>query len=181
MNIYLYGIGGVYNYGCEAMVRSISNQFKLIYPESKVIYKTFSYEKDFEALKDVSTVELEPAVRKSRNIFARGVRFIGRKLKVNMDDFRVGIKTDWTKKCDVLVVIGGDVFDLMPTNRDKPYLNERIFVSNLVKSHGGKVLLWGISVGNFDHNPGAKQTLIRYFKDTVDFAVIRDEKSYKYP
>ena len=59
MNIYLYGINGVYNYGCEAMVRSISEKFSLMYPSSTIIYKTISYENDLKRLADCKTVKIE--------------------------------------------------------------------------------------------------------------------------
>lgn len=87
----------------------------------------------------------------------------------------------WTKTCDMLVIIGGDVFDLSPSQKDtSKYLNDRFFVSQLVKRSGGKVVLWGISVGDFECNANAKKTLLSYFLQTVDVALIRDQKSFDY-
>lgn len=183
MKVYLYGIHGVYNYGCEAMVRGISEKFKNMYPECRVIYKTPSLENDSKILSDCDTVELEPIEKKiftakQKNTIYRGIRYIKKKLNIAKTDDYIHIDTDWTRDCDVLVIIGGDVFDLVPSQ--KKYNSEKILISKLVKENGGKVVLWGISVGSFERDLKAKKLLMNYFKNIVDFAAIRDKKSFDY-
>ena len=183
MKVYLYGIHGVYNYGCEAMVRGISEKFKNMYPECRVIYKTPSLENDSKILSDCDTVELEPIEKKiftakQKNTIYRGIRYIKKKLNIAKTDDYIHINTDWTRDCDVLVIIGGDVFDLVPSQ--KKYNSEKILISKLVKENGGKVVLWGISVGSFERDLKAKKLLMNYFKNIVDFAAIRDKKSFDY-
>lgn len=183
MKVYLYGIHGVYNYGCEAMVRGISEKFRNMYPDCRVIYKTPSLENDSKVLSDCSTVELEPVEKKlftakQRNIVYRGIRYVKKKLHIAKTDDYIHINTAWTRDCDVLVVIGGDVFDLVPSQ--KKYNSEKILISKMVKENGGKVILWGISVGSFERDLKAKKLLMNYFKNVVDFAAIRDKKSFDY-
>lgn len=93
------------------------------------------------------------------------------------DDY-IHINTEWVKECDVLIIIGGDVFDRIPSQ--KKYQNNRILISKMVKEYGGKVVLWGISVGSFDEDSYAKKVLLEYFRNNVDLAIIRDKKSYAY-
>lgn len=183
MKVYLYGIQGVYNYGCEAMVRGISEKFKNMYPECNVIYKTLSFENDSKRLSNCNTVELETIESKvfdskQKNIIYRVIRYIKKKLNIARTDDYIHINTDWTRDCDVLVIIGGDVFDIVPSQ--KKYNSEKILISKMVKENGGKVILWGISVGSFERDLKAKKLLINYFKNVVDFAAIRDEKSFEY-
>lgn len=183
MKVYLYGIHGVYNYGCEAMVRGVSERFKNMYPDCRVIYKTPSLENDSKILSDCNTVELEPVEKKiftgkQKNIIYRGIRCIKKKLNIAKTDDYIHINTDWTRDCDILVIIGGDVFDLVPSQ--KKYNSEKILISKMVKKNGGKVVLWGISVGSFERNLKAKKLLMNYFKNIVDFAAIRDKKSFDY-
>lgn len=179
--IYLYGISGVYNYGCEAMVRNISSIIMDNYPDNTVIYKTYNYSEDVAALKGCDSVIVEPVEYQPHNFFEKGIRFTKRILKIAKPQDYLSINLNWTLDCDALVIIGGDIFDLTPSQRSaKTYRNERIDVSKVVKSHGGKVYLWGISVGDFDCNPNAKKVLLEYFNNTVDEAVIRDESSYQY-
>ena len=42
-NVLLIGIGGVYNYGCEAIVRGTVNILKSINPEVKISYASYNY------------------------------------------------------------------------------------------------------------------------------------------
>lgn len=181
MRIVLYGINGLYNYGCEAMVRGISERLAEAYSDSEIVYKTRCYEQDSAVLSDCSTVAVEPIEKKINPIHKKAIRFFRRKMGFSKPEDNLYFDVDWTKSCDLLIIIGGDVFDLTPSQKNKSkYLNDRIFVSQLVKRNGGKVALWGISVGDFESNLPAKKTLLNYFKQTVDIALIRDQKSYDY-
>lgn len=179
--VYLYGIRGIYNYGCEAMIRSISKCLVNRISNCKVIYKTYDYDNDQKSLCDCDTVELETVNRVKRPLFFRALRYFKRKLRIASPQDYLSIDLAWTQNCDLLVIIGGDVFDLAWNQRaEKIYDNDRIFVSEIVKKAGGKVALWGISVGDFDCNLSAKAKLVDYFNNTVDVGIIRDEKSIKY-
>ena len=61
MKVGLYGIRGVYNFGCEAIVRGAYQFINSIYPESEIIY--FSYSADFDkaALADLN-IEIRPII-----------------------------------------------------------------------------------------------------------------------
>jgi polysaccharide pyruvyl transferase WcaK-like protein len=179
--IYLYGIRGIYNYGCEAMIRSISDCLKKRIPNCRVTYKTYDYDNDKKALVDCHTVDIEAVRHVKRPITMRALRYIKRKLRVASPEDFLSIDLEWTQECDLLIIIGGDVFDLAWHQRNaKIYDNDRIFVSEIVKKTGGKVALWGISVGDFDCNPSAKAKLTEYFNKIVDVAIIRDKKSISY-
>lgn len=69
MKIYLYGIQGVYNYGCEAMVRGVSEKLSSIYPNCEIIYKTENIEDDSRRLSDCKTVILEPIEKKFLRVY----------------------------------------------------------------------------------------------------------------
>lgn len=185
-NIYIYGISGLYNYGCEAMVRSISEELRLRFPKSTITYITYSYSKDIEILKDCKTVKLQEAKYKYNNnsllsIVPRGFRRMKKIINVARAEDYVSIETEWAKQCDLLIIIGGDVFDLPAETRETAkYENERIYVSKIVRKYGGKVILWGISFGSFESNPQAKSILFSYLKNDVNYIVVRDQKSYSY-
>lgn len=181
MKICIYGISGVYNYGCEAMVRSISKQLNNAIENCEIVYMTPSIEDDTLMLNDCETCEIREIKVNANPLMKRAFRFLRRKLHLARTEDNLYIQTDWMKSCDVLVVIGGDVFDLSPNDTNKKeYKNERVYVSKLVKQYGGKVVLWGISVGNFDGNKHAKKQIVDYFKNIVDYSIIRDYKSYEY-
>ena len=51
-NVLLIGIGGVYNYGCEAIVRGTVNILKTINPNVHISYASYNYEDDVRRLAD---------------------------------------------------------------------------------------------------------------------------------
>lgn len=182
--VFLYGINGTYNYGCEAMVRSISARIKREWLDTDVIYKTYSFEYDKNRLRDCDTVqvsELEVHARKKTlsHKCQRAIKFVKKNLHMANNEDHLPYNAKWLKNCDYLIIIGGDVFDLLP-GQERSYDNERIWASKVAKENGAKVILWGISVGNFEKNKYAKQILIDFFVNDVDIALIRDQKSLDY-
>lgn len=181
MKICIYGIKGLYNYGCEAMVRTISAELKSNYPNSEIVYESFDYVRDLEILSDCETVIVDKVKDNNCGYIEHLMRYFRRKLSIAKPEDYIHFDRSWMSDCDVLIVIGGDVFDLTPEQKKaNKYINDRMFVSEIVKKNGGKVYLWGISVGDFDCNQNAKNTLISYFNKYVDYAIIRDKKSFMY-
>ena len=139
MKICLYGIHGVYNYGCEAMVRAISARFMEMDPNNRVLYKTWDVENDSRILKDCKTVEVSPlvpkyfGVNKVKKFIRRSFSFIRKRIRMPQVKDIFPFQLDWVEDCDVLVVIGGDVFDIVPSRKKKKYFNERIILSELVR------------------------------------------------
>lgn len=182
--VYLYGISGVYNYGCEAMIRAISSRIKKEHPSANVIYKTYNYEYDKNQLADCDTVivsELKVHARESslKHKLNRSIKYVKKRIGIAKEKDRLPYSTEWLEECDFLVIIGGDVFDLLP-GQTGDYANERIWASKVAKKNNARIILWGISVGNFESNLTAKNILIDYFKSIVDIAIIRDKKSLEY-
>lgn len=50
-NVLLIGIGGVYNYGCEAIIRGTVSILKSINPEITVSYASYNYEDEYKTFK----------------------------------------------------------------------------------------------------------------------------------
>lgn len=51
-NVLLIGIGGVYNYGCEAIIRGTVIILKKQFPDIKISYASYNYEYDKNRLSD---------------------------------------------------------------------------------------------------------------------------------
>ena len=54
MRVGLYGISGVYNFGCEAIVRGAVNLISSIHPTARITYYSYSIEYDTKALSDLN-------------------------------------------------------------------------------------------------------------------------------
>ena len=187
-NFYIYGIDGVYNYGCEATVRAISKLLRQKYPTCKVYYKTPNYQMDNRALSDCGDVIVSPLEYKNYKnsvsaFFAKAVRHIKKRFKILAKPEKLlNFTTDWIDKGDSLIIVGGDIFNFLPS-QEKPhkyYTNDRIWLSMVAKNKGAKVFIWGLSAGPFDSNPQAKSLIMNYFNTYVDKIIVRENSTYEY-
>ena len=53
MRILLVGIGGVFNYGCEAIVRGTVAMLRSKLPQAPIFYASLDYDRDRHALGDL--------------------------------------------------------------------------------------------------------------------------------
>ena len=51
-HVLLIGIGGVYNYGCEAIVRGTVEILRKVNPQIQIAYASYNYVDDKRRLKD---------------------------------------------------------------------------------------------------------------------------------
>ncbi len=155
MKIGLYGIGGVYNFGCEAIVRGAFQFAKDICPDCEVVYFTKNYEYDSRALKDVG-IELADVYKPPRflhKLLNKGLRLLNiNKQFLNIDYKKIAAGAD------IFLSIGGDIYTVPEINQNKKkfyFFNPVLdFFSTLIKKQN-KVLLYGASVGPWGTYHGA--------------------------
>ena len=108
-NVLLIGIGGVYNYGCEAIVRGTIEILRNVDPAIKISYASYNYEDDVQRLADC---DLKILQRKRlgrwnpKNIIRKLLTFVGISFTMPYDS------TDWLNEYDTVFSIGGDLYTL---------------------------------------------------------------------
>lgn len=172
-NVLLVGIGGVYNYGCEAIIRGTVNILHAMDPNIKVSYASYNYKDDVKRLTDCNVTIINRPKRKRwniHNIIRKLLSFLQYEYIVPYDSL------GWVQKYDTLFSIGGDMYTLNSDgdfNKSLPLFCERCAALGL------KYVLWGASVGKFEKNPAAlafyKKHLLK-----VDLLVIREKISFEY-
>lgn len=147
MKVGLYGIRGVYNFGCEAIVRGAYQFINSIYPESEIIY--FSYSADFDkaALADLN-IEIRPIIY-NKKIANRLINKIFRIFHINyrylMFDANKVIDS-----VDLFLSIGGDIYTIPKVLRKKRkylFYNSLVDFCNRAIKKGKPVIVYGASVG----------------------------------
>ena len=147
----LEGIDGVYNYGCEAIVRGTVRILKSGWPDCRILYASRRPAEDRKALEDVN---LE-FVGTSANIsFAK--RLVNKGLRVTGVPFRMRVRRyyDWLEDVDCVLSIGGDMFTLSPEAESAREFAAPERARHIMDS-GKPLVLWGASVGPFEANPRA--------------------------
>lgn len=108
-NVLLIGIGGVYNYGCEAIIRGTVSILKSINPEITVSYASYNYEDDIKRLRDcdIHIVKRQRPRRWSfKNIIRKLLSLVGIRNILSYDS------TNWLDDYDTVFSIGGDIYTL---------------------------------------------------------------------
>lgn len=175
----LYGIGGVYNYGCEAIVRGTEIILHEIWPDAHIKYVSPRPEDDKNRLEGCN---VEIVQRKFHNLLSisrlNGV--IGQKTGFYSKKF---FQEDlgWVDDCDIIFSIGGDLYTLPPNYKDpkKRYYNPLIHFGEFVKSHNKKLIIWGASIGPFEGHPKTKKAFVNHLSQ-VDLITSREPVTTRY-
>jgi polysaccharide pyruvyl transferase WcaK-like protein len=140
----IYGISGVYNYGCEAIVRGTEIILREVWPNAVIKYASSRPEDDSRRLKDTQ-IEILPRKRYSRysvrNIYRKCISMAGFSWTPIMESL------DIFCDCDVVLSIGGDLY----TMRTKgAYPSELLKTGEYILLRGKVFVIWGGSVGPFN-------------------------------
>lgn len=166
MRIGLYGIYGVYNFGCEAIIRGVHKLLEDMYYDVEVIYFSYNYEYDKEVLKDLP-IEVK-RIKQKRNFVSRlvnkGCHLLEIPFMYLMFDYNEIINY-----VDELFLIGGDIITVPAVVREKKhyyYINEMVEFGKKALAKDVPVVLYGASVGPFGEYAKAmsyyEQNLKRY-------------------
>jgi colanic acid/amylovoran biosynthesis protein len=179
MKIGLYGIDGVYNYGCEAIVRGTVNILKMINSDCHIIYYSRRAYDDRIQLKDVD-IDVNQ-ISNDLPIFSRGVNKFLRELNINYripsDDYK-----KMCDECDVLISIGGDIYTIPEYLRSEniyPYYNSIVQFGDVVKKSDKRLIVYGASIGPFGHYRKAKEYYFKHLKK-ADLIIAREKNTIEY-
>ena len=172
-HVLLIGIGGVYNYGCEAIVRGTVEILRRVNPQMQIAYASYNYEDDKRRLKDCD-IKIIPRSHVKKwslaNIIRKGLSYMGIYYSLPFDE------TDWLDGFDTVFSIGGDMYTLSSQNRFDTSLPTFL---HKCQTKGLKYILWGASVGKFEKNPKALKFFSRHLPK-IDLIVARENNTIEY-
>ena len=149
MRILLVGIGGVFNYGCEAIVRGTVAMLRSKLPQAPIFYASLDYDRDRHALGDLDIRIVD--VRLKRYTFRWLCERIRRRLGIGK---KLG---PWYPAlfppCDVALSIGGDIYTIDANTVPAGYHHSLAEMGEHLISRGIRYVLWGASVGPFSQHP----------------------------
>lgn len=202
LTIGLYGINGVYNYGCEAIVRGTEIILREMWPDIDIKYASPIPKDDKKRLKGCNVKIVQ---RERYPILS--VAGLGKTLAhtIGMPFYpRYNEKIDWINDCDAILSIGGDLYTLPSNYEDRLMLyflnyiknpskiqinyrkkllgngyNPLIHFGDMVINKKKKFIIWGASIGPFEKSTYAKRIFKTHLQN-ADLITSRESKTTKY-
>lgn len=160
MKILVVGISGVYNYGCEAIVRGTCEIVRRTMPSAEITYLSLDYDFDVLSLKDL---DLRVVNGCPSSIVARAVRKLIRGLRMLGLARQCGSWYPMTiRDYDVVLSIGGDIYTIGANTKAECYVNPLVELGESFLSLGKRYVMWGCSVGPFGRLPAVEQYFARH-------------------
>ena len=169
----LEGVYGMYNYGCEAIVRGTAAILRRRWPSASLLYWSYRPWADRRALRGADVVVKGRYWRPG--ISGLPCRAMGRLLRIVGHAVQL---SDFATTADCILSIGGDIFTLDPTQRESSRFGA-VGHAQRTLSMGRPVILWGASVGPFEGNqyaPEAFGEVLRRFAAIT----VREPITHKY-
>ncbi len=172
-SILLIGIGGVYNYGCEAIVRGTEVILQSAWPGVRIVYASRRPDDDRARLKgcDVEIISRKRIGRYSpRNVLRKLLSMGGIALYPTSDP--PGI----TDGRDAVLSIGGDIYTIRANG-----LGNRGFLrfGDECEKRGVPYVLWGASVGPFNQNIETEGAFTKHLKN-ISLITARESATVDY-
>jgi len=147
MIIGLFGIYGVYNFGCEAIVRGAVNFINTAFPGSKILYFSYNYKYDRAVLSDlqIDVCEVQHSKSIPKKIINRIQTAFGIEHRCLLFDYSTMLES-----VDAIFSIGGDIYTIPAVNRQHekyPYYNTLVNFCSKACAMGKPVVVYGASVG----------------------------------
>lgn len=176
----LYGIGGVYNYGCEAIIRGTEIILRKKWPDIKIKYASLRPEDDKKRLKGCNVniiprkISQKGTPGRLNNLLAY---YTGIYLKnVYMEDIT------WVNECDMIFSIGGDLYTLPHNHRKRKlrqYYNPLVHFGEIIMNLNKQFIVWGASIGPFEKDCNAKKTFVNHLTK-VNLITSRESETSNY-
>jgi polysaccharide pyruvyl transferase WcaK-like protein len=169
----LIGIGGVYNYGCEAIVRGTEAILRSEWPDCRIVYASRRPEDDRARLAGCNH-----EIIYRRMLGRYSIPNITRKLLSLMGILWSPVLESLAaiEDYDAVLSIGGDLYTLGHKGNFSASLAK---FGDAVERRGVPYILWGASVGPFSQNPSGERFYRRHLsrislitareRDTVDY------------
>ncbi len=170
----LYGIGGVYNSGCEAIVRGTVEILRRVWPDRRIAYLSRRPAEDRAALSGC-TVDVWDNGLPPRWHPWRAARGLLRRCKLPYTWLSFE-NLSWFHRDDCVIWMGGDTPDLGPGPYGSTAEVQLLELPRAILRKGCKLVVWATSL---DPWPGAAQAY-KDFLQRVTLVTVREPRTRRY-
>lgn len=179
LKIGLFGMYGLYNYGCEAIVRGTYELIKQAWPASEVVLYTYCPQEDKRIVNDLDITVKQVPMDKCillRRIINKVLRIVSKNQQLPM--WNSGIVAN---ECDMIFSVGGDIYTIpkyvLNNNDERMYCEIVEFGKTILKKK--PFVIWGASIGPFGDKKGVQDYYFNHLRQ-VKQIFCREEKSFNY-
>lgn len=175
----LFGMYGLYNYGCEAIVRGTYELIKKSWPNSDVILYTYNAIEDSKTVRDLD-INVKQIPEKNNLFIIRSINKLLRSISIHRQILTWDPELV-AEECDLVFSVGGDIYTIpeyiLNTKTEKKYNPIVEFGKCVVKKK--PMIIWGASIGPFGEKESIKNYYFSHLKN-VKQIFCREEKTYNY-
>lgn len=144
-----YGIGGLYNFGCEAIVRGTYEHIRRCNPQEEIVYFTPNFKYDSKKLSDlnIEVVDINKGARLIKKVINRILSKLKCKNRIILDDWKKIVS-----KVNCIYSIGGDMYTIPRkywNSKGFDYYNNLVEFSKYADKNGIEIIIFGASIGPF--------------------------------
>lgn len=176
-SVFLAGVGGLYNYGCEAIVRGTVHLLREKWPGCRIGYASPQPEMDAAILSDLKDIKITQS--NQRWTWNRVLRGIARRVGIGTGS-QVPLKRRLGDGWDVTLSIGGDNYALSTELSALPFFTQQLVNWGERRvTRGNLHVLWGASIGPFDSSPTAYAAMQEHLP-RLSLLTVREQDSLDY-
>lgn len=179
--IAIYGIGGLYNFGCEAIVRGTVEYIHQVYGEDTNITfysRTIDSDKMITDNLGISIVD----IRRNKSLFTKSISKIVDILQIPITPFFTKEFNLILSQSDIVFSVGGDIYTISKYHRDRKkyrYVNYLVEFGRKALKSGKPIIIYGASIGPFGEYSKAVNYYINHLRK-VNQIICREELSVDY-
>lgn len=180
MRIAIYGIGGLYNYGCEAIIRETVEFIKKNYNNPKITYYSRNYKDDLILANELG-IQIVSIERKSTFLRKCISKLIDLSELPIVPFFKKEFKLI-TENSDVVFSVGGDIYTIPKYLRERKhyrYVNYLVEFGEYALKRRIKIVIYGASIGPFGKYEKAKKYYLEHLKK-VEKIICREIETQRY-
>lgn len=181
LRVAIYGIGGIYNYGCEAIIRGTVTYIRKMYEDADITYYAKNANDNERKLAKALNINIMNINRKN-NFFTKVVSKIIDIIQIPIVPFFRKEYDIVIKNSDVIFSVGGDIYSIPKFLRKKNkyrYVNYMVEFGKRALKKGKKVIIYGASIGPFGNYNKSKKYYSNHLKQ-VNKIICREQLSVDY-
>jgi len=179
LKIGLFGMYGLYNYGCEAIVRGTYELIQQAWPNCEVVLYTFCSQQDKKIVDDLNITVKQIPMNKgilSKRIINKFLRAVSVQKQFPLWNAKIV-----AEECNIIFSVGGDIYTIpkhILNNNDQTKHSAIVeFGKTIIKSR--PFIIWGASIGPFGDKQEVKDYYFCHLKD-VKQIFCREQKTFNY-